>query len=215
MRRLPVALCALAPLSIGAAGLLHPTFLTPDTADRWFLAHLLLLPLFPLLGAVVWWLLRGDRTPAAWLARVAAYAYAVGYTALDSIAGVGLSWQVMRATDRGEPGPALGDAFQIGDRIGHAGVWALAASVVVAALVLRPRTGPLVLLGGALAAASCVPFVDGHVFSPRGTLAMAGLAVGLGLMAYARESSTGSPTSTSGSDSGAASTTASASASGP
>ena len=34
-------------LAVAAAGLAHPILLTPDTAEQWQLAHLVLLPLFP------------------------------------------------------------------------------------------------------------------------------------------------------------------------
>src|SRR3546814_12065977 len=49
------------------------------------LLHLALLPAFPLLGASIWFVLRGERGPAAWGARLLAGAYAVLYGALDAI----------------------------------------------------------------------------------------------------------------------------------
>jgi hypothetical protein len=85
---LPLLVAAPA-LLIGALGLLHPVFLTPDTAERWRLAHLALLPAFPLVAVSVWMVLRGDRSLLAWVARALAGAYAVLYGALDSIAGIG------------------------------------------------------------------------------------------------------------------------------
>ena len=51
-------LVALPALVIAAAGVFHPVFLTPDTAERWRLAHLVLLPAFPLLAGSVLVLLR-------------------------------------------------------------------------------------------------------------------------------------------------------------
>ena len=86
MRALRVLLAALPALAAALLGLAHPVFLTADTADRWSLAHLLLLPVFPLVGLALVWLLRGDRSPLAWAARLAAYAWAVLYGALDAIA---------------------------------------------------------------------------------------------------------------------------------
>ncbi|MCU1692769.1 MAG: hypothetical protein JWM64_1860 [Frankiales bacterium] len=184
---LPVVLVALPGLVVAALGTLHPLFLTPDTAERWRLAHLLLLPAFPLVAVALWAVLRGVRTLAADAARLLAAAYALLYGALDSIAGIGAPHQVLGAARRGEPGPPIGDLYDIGDRLGHAGVWALAGAGVVAAAVLYARSrNPLALLGGAVLAASCYPFSVHHVFPPRGVLAMVGIAVGTGLLEAGR-----------------------------
>ena len=184
---LPALLVALPALVVGGLGLLHPVFLTPDTAERWRLAHLLLLPAFPLLAVSVWAVLRGDRSPLAHAARLLSAAYAVLYGALDSIAGIGAPHQVLGAARRGEPAPPIGDLYEIGDRLGHLGVYALAAAGVVAAAALYARSrSPLALLGGAVVALSCYPFLRHHVFPPRGVLAMVGLAVGLALLELGR-----------------------------
>ena len=105
-------------LLVAALGLLHPTFLTPDVAERWRLAHLLLLPVFPLVAVSVWAVLRGNRSPLADAARLAAAGYALLYGALDSIAGIGAPQQVIRSAERGDPDPPIGDLYEIGDRLG-------------------------------------------------------------------------------------------------
>ena len=177
------AVVAAPPLLVGALGLLHPVFLTPDTADRWQLAHLLLLPAFPLLAVSVWVLLLGERGPLAWAARLAAAAYAVLYGALDAIAGIGAPEQVREAAVRGGPAPPIGDLYAVGDRLGHLGVVALAVAGVLAAAVLWRRTrSVLPLLGGLVVVLACVPFYRHHVFPPRGVLAMVGLAAGFALL---------------------------------
>ena len=187
-RTLLPLLVALPALVVAGLGLLHPVFLTPDTAERWRLAHLLLLPAFPLVGGAVWFVLRGERGPAAWAARIAAFAYAVLYGALDSIAGIGAPHQVIRADERGEPGPNLGDVFEIGDALGRLGVYALAVALLLAGGVLWLRTrSPYALLGALVGAASCYPFLRHHVFPPRGVLAMLGIAVGLALLELSRQ----------------------------
>lgn len=170
------------PAALAAAlGTLHPVFLTPETADRWQLAHYLLLPVFPLVGASVWVLLRRESGAVAWGARLLAAAYAVGYVALDSIAGVGAPEQIQEADRRGDPRPPIEDLFAVGDPIGHLGVLALALSVALtAALLLRRSRSPLAPLGGALAIAGCWFFYRHHVFPPLGMLAIAG---GLALLA--------------------------------
>lgn len=183
-------LVALPALAVAAAGLVHPVLLTPDTAERWQLAHLVLLPLFPLVGAMVWVVLRGERSPAAWGARLLAAAYAVLYSALDSIAGVGAPQQVIRTDERGDPRPPIEDLYEIGDRLGAPGVYALATAGLLAGLVLWLRTrSPLAPLGAVVLAASCYPFLQHHVFPPRGVLALVGVALGLALLEASREPS--------------------------
>jgi hypothetical protein len=57
-----------------------------------FLAlHLLLLPLFALMGVALWVLLEGVGGTVAWAARVAAFVFLVGYVALDAISGIAAS----------------------------------------------------------------------------------------------------------------------------
>ena len=219
---LTALLVALPAVLVAVAGTTHPEFLTPDTADRWLVAHLVLLPLFPLVGLALVWLLRGDRSPLAWGARVLAYGWAVLYTALDAIAGVGLSWQVRAAAERGAPGPDLGDAFFIGDRVGRPGALLLGGAGLLLALACL-RRGPLAVVGGVVVAVSSVVVYERHVFPPEGVLGMVGVGVGLALVALSgagsraagQPSTSASPTATSGSVSGAASSTVSTGPSGP
>ena len=175
-------------LLVGAAGLLHPVFLTPETADRWQLAHYLLLPGFPLLAVSVWSVVRGADGALAWAARGLALAYAVLYGALDAIAGVGAPEQVREAALRGDPAPPIGDLYAVGDRLGQLGVLALAAAAVLAAVTVFARTrSVLAPVGGVVVVLGCVFFYRHHVFPPRGVLAMVAIAAGLGAMALAQE----------------------------
>lgn len=184
MRALRVLLVAAPAGLLALLGLAHPIFLTPATADRWQHVHLALLVSFPLLAASFWALLRGERSPLSWLARVAALGYAVLYGALDAIAGIGASEQVRQA----RPGetPPIGALYDVGDRLGHLGVALLAlAAAVTAYLAWRRRRHPLSLLGGAVVLVCCVPFYRFHVFPPRGVLALVGIGVGLVALAAA------------------------------
>jgi hypothetical protein len=168
---------------IAVLGLLHPVFLTPATADRWQLVHLLLLPAFPLLGGSLLWLLRAERSAVAWVARCAAYGYAVLYGALDAIAGIGAPQQV-----RSGPRPPIGDLYEIGDRLGHLGVVLLAVGgLLTGLLVWRRSRSPLAAVGAVVVALACVPFYRHHVFPPRGVLALTGIGAGLALLAAAQE----------------------------
>jgi hypothetical protein len=53
--------------------------------------HLILLPLFALMGVAIWVLLDGVGGAVAWAARVAAFLFLVGYVALDAISGIAAS----------------------------------------------------------------------------------------------------------------------------
>ena len=184
---LPLLVAAPA-VAVALAGTAHPVFLTPETADRWRLVHLVLLPLFPLVGASVWLLLLGRTGALAWVARGLAAGYAVLYSALDSIAGVGAATQMARTADRGDARPPVEDLYAAGDPLGQAGVLLLAASLLLTAWLLLRRTGSaLAAVGGLLAAGSCFWFYRHHVFPPRGVLALLGIAAGLALLALAAQ----------------------------
>ena len=185
--RLAPLLVAAPALVVAALGLLHPVLLEPATAERWRLAHLLLLPAFPLVAVSVWAVLRGERSLLGHAARTLAAAYALLYGALDAIAGIGAPQQVLGAADRGEPAPPIGDLYDIGDRLGQLGVLGLAAAGLLAGVVVHRRSrNPLALVGGAVVAASCWPFRLHHVFPPYGVLALVGVAAGLALLERGR-----------------------------
>lgn len=181
-----VAGAVLPALLTAAVGLLHPVFLEPETAERWRLVHLLLLPLFPLVGASVWIVLLGVRGAAAWLARGLAAAFAVLYSALDSIAGIGAPAQVLAASARGDGRPPIEDLYAVGDRLGQLGVVALALAGVVTAGVLWRRRAAAAALGGLAVLGGCYLVYRHHVFPPRGVTGALLLAVGLGLLTASR-----------------------------
>jgi hypothetical protein len=111
--------------------------------------HLILLPLFALMGVAIWELLSGVDVAVAWTARAAAFLFLVGYVALDAISGIaasailsaGAPWSKEAARALFASGPA---AFPT-----TVAVLALRVSVLLAALALyragRPLA-PLVLL---------------------------------------------------------------------
>ena len=90
-------------LALSVLGLFHPAQLTPATAASWWQLHVVLLPVFPLLGAALVLLVRGERGPLAWLARLGAYVYAVFYTGLDTLADENRFFSYRRTTLRKEP----------------------------------------------------------------------------------------------------------------
>lgn len=194
MTRLPPPLLALIvalpAFALALVGSFHPTFLNPDTADRWFVAHLVLLPLFPLPGLALWWLVRNDTGPVALAVRLLAYAYAVLYTLLDAASGVVLSWVVGEADDQGRPGPALDLFFQIGDDIGRPGALCLLVGAILMALQRYQRDGWLVLVGGGLLALGAWMLYKYHVFPgsfpESGVLGAIIMGAGLAAATYAQ-----------------------------
>lgn len=175
---------ALPGLALAGFGwLVHPSFLDPSTARAWWTLHVLLVPVFPLIAVAIWVLLRGERGAAAWGARVAAYGFATFYTGLDVLAGIGAGL----VTDVGQGGgPAVGRLFEVGDQLGAVGVLCLLVAAVLGGVVLVRRDGVRALPGTVVLAASCYPFLEGHIFHPTGVIAMLGIATGCALLAAAR-----------------------------
>ena len=174
---------ALPGVALAGFGLLHPLFLDPTTARAWWTLHIWLIPVFPLISVAVWVLLRGERGPLAWAARVAAYGFATFYTALDVLAGIGAGL-VTEVQQGGSP--AAGQLFVIGDRLGATGVYCLMACAVLTGVVLIRRDGVRAVPGTVLLAGACYPFLQGHIFRPVGVLAMLAIAAGCALLAAAR-----------------------------
>lgn len=176
-------LVALPGLGLAAAGsLVHPSLLDASTARVWWQLHVWLIPVFPLIAVAIAVLLRGERGPLAWAARVAAYGFATFYTALDVLAGIGGGL----VTEFQGKGPVVGRLFEIGDLLGAAGVWCLFAAALLTGAALFGRDGLSVLPGTIVLATSCFPFLYGHIFHPTGVIAMIGIALGSALLALAR-----------------------------
>lgn len=210
MTRWTTALLAALPgLLLAGLGLAHPHHLGTDTAAQWWQLHVVLLPLFPLLAVVLWWLLRGERGPLVWAARVAAYTYATFYTALDALAGIAAGYAVQSI---GEPTQATLDLRSLGNDLGTVGAYAVVAAVVLTVVVLvrrdaraapgarggglvsiaagQPRTNRSCTreptIGAVLLILGAVPFAVGHVYWPVGGIGLLAFAAGSALVAAAR-----------------------------
>ncbi len=175
-------LLALPGVVLAVAGLFHPTGLSYETAQRWYLLHVPGLLVFPLVGWALADLVAGRRDAVAWVVRLSAYVYATCYTALDVVSGIGAGW-VTRELGPGVPRPeAVSLMFGIGTPLGEVGSWALLACVVV---LLGDRVGHLGtpgLVGLVLLPGAWLVHVE-HIFSPLGVLGM--LLLGLGSAALA------------------------------
>ena len=173
---------ALPGVVLALVGLTHPHHLTVDTAGQWWRMHVVLLPLFPLLGLALAALVRGRRDPLSWLVRLGAYAFATGYGALDLLAGVATGYVIDPAVTAGDgPAPdAVPRLFAIGNDLGTVGGWAfLGAAVLVAADAVR-RLGLRAVPPGVLLVLASVSFLDSHIYRWRGvvTVLLIGLATG-------------------------------------
>ncbi|GAA1868456.1 hypothetical protein GCM10009836_56160 [Pseudonocardia ailaonensis] len=176
---LAIGLVAVPGVALGIVGTTHPQVLDPSTAHMWWTMHVALVPVFPLLGLVLVWLVRGRHDPVAWVARVGAYVYATFYTGLDVLAGIAAG----RAVElQPEGSPAALAMLRIGNALGDVGSWAYLAAAVATALVVLRRHGIRALPGGVVLVAASVPFLYAHIYWPVGVFSMLGMAVGAALL---------------------------------
>lgn len=175
-------LLALPGVVLAAAGLFHPTGLSYDTAQLWYLLHLPGLLVFPLVGWALADLVAGRRDVVAWVVRVTAYVYATFYTALDVVSGIGAGY-VTRQVGPDVPRPeAVSLMFRIGTPLGEVGSWALLACVVVLLVDRVRHLGAGGLVGLVLLPGAWLVHTE-HIFSPLGVLGM--VLLGLGSAALA------------------------------
>jgi hypothetical protein len=180
------------PLVLAAIGLTHPQDLTPQTAEWWTNMHILLVPIFPLLGVAQWILVRGMRDVLSWAVRVFAFLYITFYGVVDAVAGIGTGTLVQRGVatggDHGDHAgrdPVLGWLFGVGNEVGTYGGWAFLIASVLLTVVAWRRWGQRALPGGLVLVASSYVFLGAHIYWPVGVLSMLGIALGFGLLALA------------------------------
>ncbi|WP_216327254.1 hypothetical protein [Deinococcus aestuarii] len=178
-----------APLIMAGLGLTHPADLTLDTARHWLRLHLWLIPLFPLIGVNVWWLLWGLPGPVAWLARVGAFVYAAYSPAVDLLAGVGAGRLVGLGVDLDSP--LLAALFRQGNALGDVGNVGLIAACVLALAALWPGVGRRVVPGGAALLLGAWLFTRHHISPPLGVTGMLLLALGFVALLWARRPGAG------------------------
>jgi hypothetical protein len=168
------------PLLLAGLGLAHPMHLTPGSAHAWRDLHVLLLPIFPLLGLAPWLVTRRYSAVLGAVAALLGYVYAAFYTALDVLAGIGAG----SLEQAGDPAGRL-VLFAQADSLVRYGVWAyLAATILTVAVVLR-HVGVAALPGAILTLGGAWSFFDSHIFWPRGVLTMLALAAGWAALALA------------------------------
>jgi hypothetical protein len=174
------------PLLLAGLGLTHPAELTAASAGWWTTLHILLVPLFPLLGVSHWILLHGRPGITAWVGRVAAFLYIAFYAVTDHIAGIGNGVVMQRsgAASMSER-PEIDWMFDIANDVGGPGTSALALAAIATAIVTVRAGGRPALFGALLLVVSSVYFALAgvHIYWPRGVFTMVAMAVGFGWLA--------------------------------
>lgn len=170
---------ALPGLALAGFGLVHPRGLSASSASWWATLHIILLPVFLLLGAALWHLLTPTHPAFRWTGRLAAFSFAAFYTGLDAVAGIGAG----TVEDvQGGYSSIVGHLFRVGDLLGYIGAWSFLAGSVLAVAGLALRAGWWVLPGAVLLLPASVSFLDSHLFWPRGVYSLAAIGAGMFLL---------------------------------
>ena len=179
---------AATPLFLAVLGFTHPQDLTPETAPYWYTLHYILLPIFPLLGVNLWWLLTNIPGPWAWLARILAFVFMPFYGALDVLAGIGTGLVMNRAYETDQHGLTAvnGWLFDQAHQFADIGGWAFLLACLATSVLLVRRVGRAALPGALLLSAAAVSFLRSHIYFPIGVLTMLVMAVGFIGLQWAR-----------------------------
>jgi len=169
------------PLLLAGLGLAHPMDLTADSAARWRDLHTVLLPIFPLLALGPWVIVRAEHWSVRWLVGLLGFTYAIFYTALDVLAGIGAG--ALKIAGAEEKWTSV--MFAQGNDLSGYGVWAYLAAVVLAAAFALRRAGIWAIPGATMVLVAAVSFLDSHIYWPVGGLTMIAFAFGWTALAVA------------------------------
>jgi hypothetical protein len=173
-----VLLVSLPAVACAAVGLTHPASLNADSAEQWRNLHLVLIPIFPLIGLAPWLI---ARKAGVWFDRVGAllgYGFATFYTSLDILAGVAGGALVLAGS-----GDATGPIFAIARTLASIGVVSLVAGCIVAGIAAFRVAGVVALPGAVIATIGAILVQEGHIYLGLGTVALMLLAAGFVIMA--------------------------------
>jgi uncharacterized membrane protein YGL010W len=179
LRRLGLyAAVILPPLALAVIGTTHPHHLTNASAVYWRNLHVITLPIFPLLGFAPWLIMRFRHSPVlSWAAAILGFIFAVFYTGLDVLAGIGAGGLKVDGM-----GMATTTVFGLGDDLGRIGAIALIAAVLLAGIVTILGVGGRAIPGAILVFAGSVFLWRNHIFFPFGVLGQLLLALGWAAM---------------------------------
>jgi hypothetical protein len=168
------AAVALPPLALAIIGTTHPHHLTAASALYWRNLHVITLPIFPLLGFAPWLVVRFRHSlTLGWVAGILGFVYAVFYTGLDVLAGIGAGGLKVDGM-----GMATTTVFGLGDDLGRIGATALMAAALLAGVVAIGLARWRAVPGAILVVAGTVCLWKDHIFFPIGVLGQLLLAVG-------------------------------------
>lgn len=178
-RRTLALLVALPALVCGAIGLTHPGDLDASTAEHWRNMHLLLIPIFPLIGLAPWLIARRAGVGLGRAGAVFGYGFATFYTALDILAGVAGGALVLAGD-----GNATSSVFGIARTLASIGVASLVLGCLTAGIAAYRLAGVTSLPGTLLATVGAALVQPGHIYPGLGTAAMLLLAGGFVILAF-------------------------------
>ncbi|MEU7802591.1 hypothetical protein AB0B10_25365 [Micromonospora arborensis] len=180
---------AAAPLVAAALGLAHPQRLTSDMAGEWLILHIALLFVFPLVAVgpavIVQRAALSNQSPRllTWCAAGAATLYAVCYSTLDVLAGIGAGVLVGQGFAAGENDPQILALQRVAEPFGTIGGAALVCCVALAGYTTWKAAGRAALAGVLFSVVGAWGLVEHHVYWPFGTLTMLCLGTGLWMLA--------------------------------
>lgn len=183
----------LPPLVLAAIGTTHPTMLTAGSALYWRNLHIVALPIFPFLALAPWLIVRARTfwTDARWLTIAVAilcFVFAVFYTALDVLAGIGAGGLKLDGLGLST---GISVLYQLARALGGVGALAFIAACAVAGVVAIRSNGLLAVPGAVLVVAGSVLLFRDHIYYPLGVLGQVFLAAGwLGLVLASERATT-------------------------
>jgi len=163
----------LPPLALAALGVTHPMHLTAAAAEYWRNLHIAALPIVPLLGFAPWLAVRGYRAILSWLVGILGFVYAVFYTALDVLAGIGAGGLKLD-----HMGMATGTLYALGNGLGFIGSVALIAASAIVGLATYRRFGLLTVPGTVVLLVGSFLFLKDHIYFPVGVIGQLLIAAG-------------------------------------
>jgi hypothetical protein len=184
-RTLTISAIVAPSVVLAGLGFTHPHDLVSGNASWWMILHLILMPLFPLLGLSIWIVLRGEKCVLAWSARGFALLYVVFYGALDSIVGVGVgSIMVATGAASSQDVAAIAPLYSIGNKLGLLGAicFLVAGILAVGTLARRRPRWSLFVPGAAVLLLADVFFLRSHIYWPVGVFVVFGIGLGLALL---------------------------------
>lgn len=166
------AACLAVPgLALSAAGAFHPAELTAASAHHWWLLHVLLMPLFPLLGLALLPLIAPGGTVLSTVTTVFVYIYSVFYSALDILTGIGagIVIDINHVSDSSAVVTCLVDT---GNQLAWIGTISFLAAALFATFDPRLRWSGIAVVPSVLLIAGSVTFLDSHIYWPSGGLSV-------------------------------------------